>query len=61
MVVCDPDRPAAARRLAAHGDVAAERDEDAAAGRRRGCARRAIGRERFRRRAEIELDAGRDA
>ena len=41
VVVGDPHRPAAVRRRAGDGDVAAERDEHARAGRRRDCGRAA--------------------
>jgi len=51
----DADRPAAGRRTRDR-DVAAEADEDGARRRGRSRARGAIGRERLRGRAEIELD-----
>ena len=56
-----PDRPASRRRLSGDRDVAAEAHEHAGPGRVRRCARRAIGGERLRRRAEVELDPSRGA
>lgn len=61
VIVCDADGPAGRRRLARNGDVAAERDENAGAaelGREPGAA---VGGERLRGGAEIELDTRRES
>ena len=55
MVVGDPERPTAVRRRTRNADVTAERDEHAAADRLRDSSGSAIGSERLRGRAEIEL------
>ena len=61
-VLGDEDPPAAVGRRARDGDVAAERDEDAAAAHRVRCARLGgeIGGERLARRTQVDLDAARD-
>ena len=61
VVVGDPHRPAAVGGRTRDGDVAAEGDEHAGADRPCDRRRRAVGGERLRSRAEIELDAVRDA
>ncbi len=55
------DGPAVGRWLPGDGDVAADADQHAAAGARRGALGREVDGERLRRRAEVEQDAGGDA
>src|SRR5690242_12785617 len=57
MVVRDPNRPTARRRLARNGDVSSQRDQDADPRRLEGSTRRAVGGECLCGCAEVELDA----
>ena len=61
VVVRDPQGPASRWGVTGDGDVAAQADQHPASGRHYGRPRRAIGGQRLRGRAEIELDARRNA